>query len=144
MICLPLESPCLIIFDGKSAIVIKHNHHVVSLNPPRALLVLWSKRNCFPAAAMQKGPSQNVSKFPMTHPRKKGTWNEVNTNSWHSMIRLRSWSASESKFAHLFYWFKRSRTDPHKKNIMHLHKQRTPTPTLHMHGILMNASVPVA
>ena len=34
MICLPLESPCLIIFDGKSAIVIKHNHHVVSLNPP--------------------------------------------------------------------------------------------------------------
>ena len=69
MICLPLESPCLIIFDGKSAIVIKHNHHVVSLNPLRALLVLWSKRNCFPAAAMQKGPSQNVGKFPMTHPR---------------------------------------------------------------------------
>ena len=106
--------------------------------PLRALLVLWSKRNCFPAAATQQGPSlKMLANSPWHTPEKRGTWNEVNTNSWHSMVRLRSWSASESKFAHLFYWFKRSRTDPRKKNIMHLHKQHTPTPILHLHCICM-------
>ena len=105
------EMVVLIIFDGKSTIAMKHNHHVVSLDPSRAAARALEQEELLSCCRHAARSIAKCWQIPHeTPPQAHGMrMNDI-------VVRcLRSWSACESKFAHLSLRSKRSGTDPSKK-----------------------------